>query len=291
MPGIFLSHSSADDRLADSLRRWLADNQVKHVFADHAATGIALGQDWRMTVRSAIAGCDVFVCVVTESWLRSVPCGEELILAEYLGKTIIPLFCANAADLRSALSIDSSHGAPHGRHTFYHIVERYQGCNLADAIVGDRLETGRNRRMETRLLQALRVPGAAAPDEASPLPGTMNSPPGKRNGRHRLAIAFALLLAVAGGVKSPDLMPSHTTASPGEAAFPGASFARAMPSSGDRLKPAHRLIHCRARVCALPVATNRYIVNDWAMGTKVAVTGHIIDRPIRTGRASRAAAR
>lgn len=84
---LFLSYSRADRPKVDDLASDLSDAGMETWF-DKELTG---GQNWWDEILASIRACDVFVVVLSPSWLASHPCQAELAYAMALDRPIIPV--------------------------------------------------------------------------------------------------------------------------------------------------------------------------------------------------------
>jgi WD40 repeat protein len=91
MANVFLSHSSKDARLADTIHRSLADLHHE-TFLDHdPGDGIAPGAAWEASLYERLQWADALVCLVTRSYLASLWCSIEVAIAKAQGRRIVPL--------------------------------------------------------------------------------------------------------------------------------------------------------------------------------------------------------
>ena len=95
MSRIFLSHSSSDDHKALALRDWLAKegwSADTDVYLDiHPDSGMAAGERWVNALQEAATRCEVVVFLISDAWLSSKWCSNEMRLAETLNKKIFAL--------------------------------------------------------------------------------------------------------------------------------------------------------------------------------------------------------
>ncbi|MER9134748.1 TIR domain-containing protein [Mesorhizobium sp. M0830] len=91
MARIFLSHSSRNNAQAIALRDWLVANGWGRddVFLDIDATsGIAPGERWQKALNEAANRCEAVIFLISQPWLASQWCHEELALAHKLNKRL-----------------------------------------------------------------------------------------------------------------------------------------------------------------------------------------------------------
>ena len=98
MTQVFVSHGSADARLASALVEQLAELRADfrfHLSSDHER-GPAAGTAWQSWIRNAITNSDLVLLVASESSM-STWCAAELGMARLLNKPLLPLSIAPGA--------------------------------------------------------------------------------------------------------------------------------------------------------------------------------------------------
>jgi hypothetical protein len=91
MSTIFLSHSSADNALAERLKGWIGASGHA-VFLDiDLDAGIQGGSDWEQTLYEKLQRCQVVIALLTPAWLASKWCFAEVVQARAAGKVVLPL--------------------------------------------------------------------------------------------------------------------------------------------------------------------------------------------------------
>jgi hypothetical protein len=100
MADIFLSHSSADNQAADTVKAWLArDRPSWSVFLDkHPNDGILAGQGWQDRLRAELTSCRLVLAIITPEWLASRWCFTEAVTADFRGKDFLPVLPKALAD-------------------------------------------------------------------------------------------------------------------------------------------------------------------------------------------------
>ncbi|MFO1428602.1 MAG: TIR domain-containing protein [Candidatus Competibacteraceae bacterium] len=92
MTAIFISHSSADNVAADSVKAWLGSKGHTSLFLDFdPEAGIQAGSDWEQTLYQKLRQCQAVIALLTPNWLASKWCHAELVLAREKGKAIFPV--------------------------------------------------------------------------------------------------------------------------------------------------------------------------------------------------------
>lgn len=92
---LFISHSSADNEAAIRVRTWLNEQGWSQVFLDLDPTsGIAPGQLWQQELKAAGERCAGVLILLSPNWAASRWCQTEFLVADQLGKTILPVLIA-----------------------------------------------------------------------------------------------------------------------------------------------------------------------------------------------------
>ena len=92
---LFISHSSADNEAAIRVRSWLHEHGWSQVFLDLDPTsGIAPGQLWQQELKAAGERCAGVLILLSPNWAASRWCQTEFLVADQLGKTILPVLIA-----------------------------------------------------------------------------------------------------------------------------------------------------------------------------------------------------
>ena len=86
MTRLFISHATKDDDIINALHTQLVKEGIE-TWIDHKE-GITVGENWDVSIRKAISGCDACVFVMSERSLASEICGAECLLARELKKPI-----------------------------------------------------------------------------------------------------------------------------------------------------------------------------------------------------------
>ena len=109
MADIFISHSGADNDLADQIKTWLERDRASwSVFFDkHPKDGILAGQGWQDRLRSELQSCRLVLAIITPDWLASRWCFTEAVTATFRGKDFVGVLPGPLPD--SALEL-----APYG---------------------------------------------------------------------------------------------------------------------------------------------------------------------------------
>jgi WD40 repeat protein len=96
MSAIFLSHSSADNEPADTLRRWLEGQGYRSFFLDFdPEQGIPAGRDWEKELYAQLRACRAIIVLCSPHSMASIWCFAEITHARALGKAIFPVKIAD----------------------------------------------------------------------------------------------------------------------------------------------------------------------------------------------------
>ena len=89
MSRIFISHSSANNAEAIALRDWLVSEGWSDLFLDlDPQRGIAAGERWERALNEAARRCEAVLFLISQAWLSSRWCMNELTLARRLNKRL-----------------------------------------------------------------------------------------------------------------------------------------------------------------------------------------------------------
>ena len=89
MTAICISHSSADNAAADTMKAWLESKGHTSLFLDFdPEAGIRSGSDREQTLYQKLRQCQAVIALLTPNWLASKWCFAELALARANGKAI-----------------------------------------------------------------------------------------------------------------------------------------------------------------------------------------------------------
>ncbi|HEY5048551.1 MAG TPA: TIR domain-containing protein, partial [Rhizomicrobium sp.] len=92
---LFISHSSQDNEAAIKVRNWLRNQGWGQVFLDlDPAQGLAPGHRWQQELKLAGERCSGVLVLVSPNWLASRWCQTEFLVADQLGKIILPVLVA-----------------------------------------------------------------------------------------------------------------------------------------------------------------------------------------------------
>src|SRR5271165_3954344 len=116
MSAIFLSHSSADNRIAAAICEKLAADGHRSIFLDFDPTsGIPAGRDWEQELYRQLRVCQAVIVLCSEKSMMSPWCFAEITHAKALGKQIFPAKIA-ACDINTVLTsrqiLDFTSGRP-----------------------------------------------------------------------------------------------------------------------------------------------------------------------------------
>ena len=97
MGNIFISHSSADRKIAEAVAEALKIRRIESQFLDNSPeNGIPAAADWEQELYRRLWGCSALLALVTDHYLASRWCFAELCLARMRGKRVVALL----ADLK-----------------------------------------------------------------------------------------------------------------------------------------------------------------------------------------------
>src|SRR4051812_19628964 len=104
MSAIFLSHSSSDKRVADTIKTALQGQGHRSLFLDFdPEQGIPAGRDWERTLYTELRGCRAVIVLCSAHSMASPWCFAEITHARALGKALFPLK-VSACDIHPLLS-------------------------------------------------------------------------------------------------------------------------------------------------------------------------------------------
>ena len=92
MGNIFISHSSADRKIAEAVAEALRIRRIESQFLDNSPeNGIPAAADWEQELYRRLWGCSALLALVTDHYLASRWCFAELCLARMRGKRVVAL--------------------------------------------------------------------------------------------------------------------------------------------------------------------------------------------------------
>jgi WD40 repeat protein len=91
MARVFVSHASADRRVAADLHRLLVEFGHEVFLDTDRRDGIPVGEDWKQRLYAQLRSADAVVCAVSSSYAASQWCAIEIAVAQTLGARLIPL--------------------------------------------------------------------------------------------------------------------------------------------------------------------------------------------------------
>ncbi|MGH8610305.1 MAG: toll/interleukin-1 receptor domain-containing protein, partial [Gammaproteobacteria bacterium] len=92
MPALFLSHSSADNEIAQRIVQSLRDQRIRSIFLDFdPELGIPVGRNWERELYRQLRITDGILFLSSEKSIASRWCFAELAFARALGKPILPI--------------------------------------------------------------------------------------------------------------------------------------------------------------------------------------------------------
>ena len=78
MARVFISHAGADTRWAEQLHQWLKADRHEAFLDRDKDDGVLPGEEWEKRLYAELRKADAVVCVVTESYFKSVWCAAEV---------------------------------------------------------------------------------------------------------------------------------------------------------------------------------------------------------------------
>ena len=146
MARVFISHAGADTTCAKQLFQWLKEDGHEAFLDQERNDGILPGEEWEKRLYKELRKADAVVCIVTESYLKSVWCAAEIGAARALGAELLPVQFSSTDEL----------------HT---LLRPLQGLNAAR----DPVEARERLRLRLSIIDGRG--GWGWPDERSPYPG------------------------------------------------------------------------------------------------------------------------
>ena len=180
MANVFISHAGADTHWAEQIYAWLKEDG-HHAFLDRdKSDGVLPGEEWEKRLYSELREADAVVCVVTESYVKSVWCAAEIGAARGLGTELLPVRFSATDDIHTLLKpihqVDASQDPDEARERLrlrLSVIDGGGGWGWPDdkspypglrpfELGEHRVFFGRNREI-TDLAERLRSPERAAP--------------------------------------------------------------------------------------------------------------------------------
>jgi hypothetical protein len=101
MAVLFISHSSVDNAPAIALRDWLIAEGWSDLFLDlDPERGIAAGERWERALNEAARRCESVIFLISQAWLTSPWCKNELNLARRLSKRLFGVVVEEGLTIR-----------------------------------------------------------------------------------------------------------------------------------------------------------------------------------------------
>ncbi len=105
MARVFISHAGADTCWAEQLHQWLEADRHEAFLDRHKDDGLLPGEEWEKRLYAELRRADAVVCVVTESYVKSVWCAAEIGAARALGTELLPLRFSSTVERHTLLKI------------------------------------------------------------------------------------------------------------------------------------------------------------------------------------------
>jgi hypothetical protein len=132
MARVFVSHASADRRVAAQVCAWLTED-AHEVFLDHDLTnGILAGDEWEQRLHERLRWADALLCVLTPAYVKSTWCTAELAVARSRGCRIVPVYVGGDVThplLASIQRIDASSDGDEARERLLSALRRLGDVN------------------------------------------------------------------------------------------------------------------------------------------------------------------
>ena len=87
-----MSHASEDHVLTAELHHWLVEDGHDVFLDQDLRDGIGLGDEWEPRLHERLRWADAVVCLVTESYRKSLWCAAEVAIARSRGSRLLPLW-------------------------------------------------------------------------------------------------------------------------------------------------------------------------------------------------------
>ena len=114
---LFISHSSADDDVASSLRHAPLEREVRSMFLDFdPQDGIPAGRDWKRELYAQLRQADAVIFLGSAASSTSYWCFAKLALAQSIDKPIFPI-AIDGTSRHSLLAGQTVSGSSVGRGT------------------------------------------------------------------------------------------------------------------------------------------------------------------------------
>jgi TIR domain/AAA ATPase domain len=88
---VFVSHASADHRLAGEVHGWLTADGHEVFLDQDLRDGLVLGEEWQRRLHDRLRWADAVVCVITSAYRASTWCAAEVGIAQAHGSRLLPL--------------------------------------------------------------------------------------------------------------------------------------------------------------------------------------------------------
>ena len=93
MHRLFISHSSLDRSIADTLSQWLSQQGWPDHFLDQQPQrGLVPGIEWSNQLKQSLGRCEAVICLVSKAWCDSPWCVQEATFADWNGVPVLPAF-------------------------------------------------------------------------------------------------------------------------------------------------------------------------------------------------------
>jgi hypothetical protein len=88
---IFVSHSSADAKVADELNSWLVSEKHEVFLDKDPQSGLLVGDQWESRLYTRLRWAEAIVCVISRAYVESTWCTAEVAIAKDRGIDLLPV--------------------------------------------------------------------------------------------------------------------------------------------------------------------------------------------------------
>lgn len=148
---LYLSYAEPDRPVVSALAGWMRRRMIQNVGHDR----FPAPDTSRKSHLDGILSCSTVLCLVTENWLASPECGEDLIIAEFHDKHIIAILLDDIGTQHQASLAGPMHASVHRNDTLQRILGEHDVFDLSRAMVCRRFMTDLADRIAGPFLDAM----------------------------------------------------------------------------------------------------------------------------------------